>query len=185
MPEFRKHIHNAAYAEGWGLYTERLADEMGLYSGAVDRMGMFSADSMRACRLVVDTGLHALGWSREQAVALHGRRTRRWPRGSCRPEIDRYIVSPGQATSYMVGRLEIQRMRAEAEQRQGDGFEVKEFHSAVLDSGSLPLGVLDEVVARPAWPERVPSASRGRRAPWVLAALLDVHPEGTWSASTA
>ena len=68
VPEFRKHIHNAAYAEGWGLYTERLSDEMGLYSSAVDRMGMFAADSMRACRLVVDTGLHALGWSRQQAV---------------------------------------------------------------------------------------------------------------------
>ncbi|MCW2820370.1 MAG: hypothetical protein JWR64_165 [Marmoricola sp.] len=145
VPEFRKHIHNAAYAEGWGLYTERLADEMGLYSTAVDRMGMFAADSMRACRLVVDTGLHALGWSREQAVRymvenspLH--------EGIVRPEVDRYLVAAGQATSYMVGRLEIQRMRAEAEQRQGSAFQVKAFHSAVLDSGSLPLGVLDRVV---------------------------------------
>ncbi len=145
VPEFRKHINNAAYAEGWALYTERLADEMGLYTAAVDRMGMFAADSMRACRLVVDTGLHALGWSREQAVQymvenspLH--------EGIVRPEIDRYVVSPGQACSYMVGRLEIQRMRAEAEQRQGSAFSVKRFHSAVLDSGSLPLGVLDDVV---------------------------------------
>ena len=73
MPEFRKHLHNSAYAEGWGLYTERLSDEMGLYSASVDRMGMYSADSMRACRLVVDTGLHALGWSRQQADRLHGR----------------------------------------------------------------------------------------------------------------
>ncbi len=145
VPEFRKHINNAAYAEGWGLYSERLSDEMGLYTAAVDRMGMFAADSMRACRLVVDTGLHALGWSREQAVQymvenspLH--------EGIVRPEIDRYLVSPGQACSYMVGRLEIQRMRAEAEQRQGSAFSVKRFHSAVLDSGSLPLGVLDDVV---------------------------------------
>ncbi len=145
VPEFRKHISNAAYAEGWALYTERLADEMELYTAAVDRMGMFAADSMRACRLVVDTGLHALGWSREQAVQymvenspLH--------EGIVRPEIDRYVVSPGQACSYMVGRLEIQRMRAEAEQRQGSAFSVKRFHSAVLDSGSLPLGVLDDVV---------------------------------------
>ncbi len=145
VPEFRKHIHNAAYAEGWGLYTERLSDEMGLYSSAVDRMGMFAADSMRACRLVVDTGLHALGWSREQAVEYMVTNS---PLADAmvRPEIDRYIVSPGQATSYMVGRLEIQRMRAEAEQRQGSAFDVKKFHSAVLDSGSLPLGVLDEVV---------------------------------------
>jgi uncharacterized protein (DUF885 family) len=145
VPEFRKHIHNSAYAEGWGLYTERLADEMGLYSSAVDRMGMFSADSMRACRLVVDTGLHALGWSREQAVDYMVANSP-LAEGVIRPEIDRYIVSPGQATSYMVGRLEIQRMRAEAEQRQGAAFDVRKFHSAVLDSGSLPLGVLDELV---------------------------------------
>ena len=145
VPEFRKHIHSAAYAEGWGLYTERLSDEMGLYTGAVDRMGMYAADSMRACRLVVDTGLHALGWSREQAVQYMVANS---PLADAmvRPEIDRYIVSPGQATSYMVGRLEIQRMRAEAEQRQGEAFSVKDFHSAVLDSGGLPLGVLDDVV---------------------------------------
>ena len=145
VPEFRKHIHNAAYAEGWGLYSERLSDEMGLYSTAVDRMGMVSADSMRACRLVVDTGLHALGWSREQAVDYMVANSP-LAEGVVRPEVDRYIVSPGQATSYMVGRLEIQRMRREAEQRQGAGFEVRKFHSAVLDSGSLPLGVLDDVV---------------------------------------
>jgi uncharacterized protein (DUF885 family) len=145
VPEFRKHLHNSAYAEGWGLYTERLSDEMGLYSSAVDRMGMFSADSMRACRLVVDTGLHALGWSRQQAVDYMLENSP-LAEGVVRPEVDRYVVAPGQATSYMVGRLEIQRMRAEAEQRQGDAFSVKAFHSAVLDSGSLPLGVLDQVV---------------------------------------
>ena len=145
VPEFRKHLHNSAYAEGWGLYTERLADEMGLYSGPVDRIGMLAADSMRACRLVVDTGMHALGWSRERAVQYmvdnSPLRT-----SMCQPEVDRYAVTPGQACSYMVGRVEIQRMRAEAEQRQGDRFDVKQFHSAVLDSGSLPLRVLDRVV---------------------------------------
>jgi uncharacterized protein (DUF885 family) len=145
LPEFRKHVHNAAYAEGWGLYTERLADEMGLYSGAVDRMGMFSADSMRACRLVVDTGLHALGWSRQQAVDYMLANSP-LTEGVCRPEVDRYLLYPGQATSYMIGRLEILRMRAEAQQRQGDAFDIRRFHTAVLDNGSLPLGVLDEVV---------------------------------------
>jgi uncharacterized protein (DUF885 family) len=145
VPEFRKHIHNSAYAEGWGLYTERLADEMGLYAGTVDRMGMFSADSMRACRLVVDTGLHAMGWSRQQAVDYMVANSP-LTEGVCRPEVDRYILYPGQATSYMIGRLEILRMRAEAQQRQGDRFDVRKFHSAVLDNGSLPLGVLDEVV---------------------------------------
>ena len=146
MPEFRKHLHNSAYAEGWGLYTERLSDEMGLYTAAVDRMGMYSADSMRACRLVVDTGLHALGWSRQQAIDYMVDNSP-LTEGVCRPEVDRYICSPGQATSYMIGRLEIQRMRAEAEQRQGAAFDIKKFHSAVLDSGSLPLEVLDRVVA--------------------------------------
>jgi uncharacterized protein (DUF885 family) len=145
LPDFRKHIHNSAYAEGWGLYTERLADEMGLYSGAVDRMGIFSADSLRACRLVVDTGLHALGWSRQQAIDYMVANSP-MTEGICRPEVDRYILSPGQATSYMIGRLEIMRMRAEAQQRQGEAFDIRKFHTAVLDNGSLPLGVLDEVV---------------------------------------
>jgi uncharacterized protein (DUF885 family) len=145
VPDFRKHLHNSAYAEGWGLYTERLADEMGLYTEPIDRVGMLSADSMRACRLVVDTGLHALGWSRQQAIDYMVDNSP-LTEGVVRPEVDRYICNPGQATSYMIGRLEIQRMRAEAEQRQGDRFDVKKFHSAVLDSGSLPLAVLDEVV---------------------------------------
>ncbi len=146
VPEFRKHLHNNAYAEGWGLYTERLADEMGLYSSAVDRMGMYAADSMRACRLVVDTGLHALGWSREQAVRYMVDNSP-LADSMVRPEIDRYITNPGQATGYMVGRVEIERIRAAAEARQGSAFDIKRFHSAVLDQGSLPLGVLDEVVA--------------------------------------
>ena len=143
IPKFRKHVHNSGYAEGWGLYTERLSDEMGLYSSALDRMGMYSADSMRACRLVVDTGLHAMGWSRQQAVDFMVANSP-LTEGVVRPEVDRYVVAPGQATSYMVGRLEIQRMRREAEAR--GGFDIKQFHSAVLDSGSLPLDVLDAVV---------------------------------------
>jgi uncharacterized protein (DUF885 family) len=147
IPAIRRFSENAAYAEGWGLYTERLADEMGLYSGPVDRLGMLAADSMRACRLVVDTGLHALGWSRQQAVDYMVANSP-LREGVVRPEIDRYIVTPGQACSYMVGRLEIERIRREAQDRQGEAFDVKEFHSAVLDGGALPLGVLDEVVAR-------------------------------------
>jgi uncharacterized protein (DUF885 family) len=146
IPEFRKHLHSSAYAEGWGLYTERLSDEMGLYSSSLDRMGMYSADSMRACRLVVDTGLHALGWSRQQAIDFMVANSP-LREGVCRPEVDRYICHPGQATSYMIGRLEIDRIRREAEERQGDRFDVRRFHSAVLDSGSLPLGVLDRVVS--------------------------------------
>ena len=146
IPEFRKHLHNSAFAEGWGLYSERLSDEMGLYTGPIERLGMLSADSMRAGRLVVDTGLHALGWSREQAVQFMLDNSP-LSAGVVRPEVDRYVVSPGQATSYMIGRLEIQRLRREAEARQGDRFEVPAFHSAVLDAGSLPLDVLEQVIA--------------------------------------
>lgn len=135
----------AAYNEGWGLYTERLADEMGLYSSDLDRVGMLSADSMRACRLVVDTGLHALGWSRDQAIAYmidHSPMTRTQVEG----EIDRYISSPGQALGYMMGRLEIDRIRKDAELALGDGFDLKEFHDAVLSTGSVPISTLRRVV---------------------------------------
>jgi uncharacterized protein (DUF885 family) len=145
VPELRKHLYNSAYAEGWGLYSERLADEMELYGSSLDRMGIFSADSLRACRLVVDTGLHAMGWSRQQAVDYMVQNSP-MTEAICKPEVDRYILTPGQATSYMIGRLEILRMRAEAQERQGAAFDIKKFHSAVLDSGSLPLSVLDDVV---------------------------------------
>ena len=147
VPDFRRLGFISAYGEGWGLYSERLSDEMGLYSGPVDRAGMLAADSMRACRLVVDTGLHALGWGRRQAIDYMIANSP-LTEAMVRPEVDRYIVSPGQATSYMIGRLEIQRMRREAEQRLGAGFDIKKFHSAVLDSGTIPLAVLDTVVRR-------------------------------------
>jgi uncharacterized protein (DUF885 family) len=118
---------------------------MGLYSSPLDRMGMLSADSMRACRLVVDTGMHALGWSRQQAIdyMLANSPMRA---GHVAAEVDRYAVTPGQALSYMIGRLEIQRIRRAAEQRQGDAFDIRAFHDAILDSGPMPLGLLDQVV---------------------------------------
>jgi uncharacterized protein (DUF885 family) len=145
IPEFRKHGFIAAYGEGWGLYTERLADEMGLYSTPLDRMGMLEADSMRACRLVVDTGMHALGWSRQRAIDYM---TDNSPMAVSQiiPEIDRYAVTPGQALAYMIGRLEIQRIRRDAEARLGSAFEIKGFHDAVLGSGIMPLPILDRVV---------------------------------------
>jgi len=145
IPEFRKRAFIAAYGEGWGLYTERLADEMGLYSSPLDRMGMLSADSMRACRLVVDTGMHALGWSRRQAIdyMLANSPMRE---GHITAEIDRYAVTPGQALAYMIGRLEIQRIRREAEAALGPRFEIQAFHDTVLGSGLMPLPVLDRVV---------------------------------------
>jgi uncharacterized protein (DUF885 family) len=145
VAEFRKWSFIAAYGEGWGLYTERLADEMGLYSTPMDRLGMLSADSMRACRLVVDTGLHALGWSRRQAVEymLVNSPMRE---SHVQAEIDRYIVSPGQALAYMIGRLEIQRIRTDAERRLGARFDIKRFHDTVLGSGAVPLPVLGDLV---------------------------------------
>jgi uncharacterized protein (DUF885 family) len=145
IPEFRKRLFIAAYGEGWGLYSERLSDEMGLYSTPLDRMGMLEADSMRACRLVVDTGMHALGWSRQQAIAYMVANSP-MAVGHVTAEIDRYAVTPGQALAYMIGRLEIQRIRREAEDALGDRFSIKGFHDAVLGSGLMPLPVLDRVV---------------------------------------
>jgi uncharacterized protein (DUF885 family) len=134
-----------AYGEGWGLYTERLADEMGLYSSPLDRVGMLSADSMRACRLVVDTGMHALGWSRDAAIAYvlaHSPLSEQQIVG----EIDRYIGSPGQALSYMIGRLEIDRIRAAAESALGERFDIRAFHDVVIGSGSITLASLRRLV---------------------------------------
>ncbi|NQY58250.1 MAG: DUF885 domain-containing protein [Ilumatobacteraceae bacterium] len=133
-----------AYLEGWGLYTERLADEMGLYSSELSRVGMLSADSMRACRLVVDTGMHALGWSRAEAIDYVERHS---PLSSTQieGEIDRYIGMPGQALSYMIGRLEIDSIRAAAE--ASDSFEIAAFHDQVLGYGMVPLPTLRRIVA--------------------------------------
>ncbi|MDJ0925782.1 MAG: DUF885 domain-containing protein [Acidimicrobiia bacterium] len=145
IPEFRKHAMITVYAEGWGLYTERLADEMGLYSGPLERIGMLSADSMRAGRLVVDTGIHAKGWTRQQAIDFMADNSP-LSLGTIEPEIDRYIGWPGQATAYMIGRLEMVRMRAEAETAMRDRFDIKGFHDTVLCSGLVPLGTLDRMV---------------------------------------
>src|SRR5262249_43191179 len=105
-----RYLYNSGYAEGWGLYAERLADEMKLYSSDLDRMGMLSGQAMRAARLVIDSGLHTMGWSRDQAIDYMLSHTTE-DRGSVTSEIDRYIIWPGQATSYMLGMLEIQKAR--------------------------------------------------------------------------
>jgi uncharacterized protein (DUF885 family) len=146
LPMLRRIADVNAYVEGWGLYCERLADEMGLYSTDVARLGMLTADSMRAGRLVVDTGLHAKGWTRQQSVDYLSEHT---PMAAVEieAEVDRYIAYPGQALSYMVGRLELQRIRADAEAALGDRFDMKGFHDVVLGNGPLPLSVLAEVVA--------------------------------------
>lgn len=145
LPMLRRLAQVTAYLEGWGLYCERLADEMGLYTDDVSRLGMLALDSLRACRLVVDTGLHAHGWSRAQGVAYLQENTP-LPLVEIESEVDRYLAAPGQALAYMVGRLEIQRIRAEAEQALGSRFDIREFHDLVLGGGPLPLAVLDAVV---------------------------------------
>ncbi|HJQ45461.1 MAG TPA: DUF885 domain-containing protein [Amycolatopsis sp.] len=145
LPLLRRIGDFTAYAEGWGLYCERLAQEMGLYSGDISLLGMLTTDSMRAGRLVVDTGLHAKGWSRQQAVDFLNENTP-MPQVEIEAEVDRYIAYPGQALSYMVGRLEILRIRGAAEQALGAGFDIRAFHDVVLGGGSLPMSVLDQVV---------------------------------------
>jgi uncharacterized protein (DUF885 family) len=145
VPMFRKHASITAYAEGWGLYTERLADEMGLYSGPLERIGMLSADSMRAGRLVVDTGIHALGWSRREAVAYLADNSP-MSMATIEGEVDRYIGMPGQALAYMIGRLEIMRLRGEAQRSLGSRFDIKGFHDVVLGSGLVPLETLGRMV---------------------------------------
>jgi uncharacterized protein (DUF885 family) len=132
-----------AYGEGWGLYAERLADEMGLYATPLQRVGMLTLDSLRASRLVVDTGIHAKGWTRQRAIDfLHDHTA--LVRGIVEAEVDRYIADPGQAAAYMVGRLEIEGLRADATRRLGDRFSIPGFHGTILH-GMAPL---DELARR-------------------------------------
>jgi len=145
LPEFRKHQGVTAFVEGWGLYSERLADEIGLYSGDLDRLGMLSFDAWRACRLVVDTGMHALGWTRQQPIEYMTANTL-LAENNIVNEVDRYLTDPGQALAYKAGQLEILRLRAEAKQRLGTRFDIKQFHDAVLENGALALPVLRQQV---------------------------------------
>jgi uncharacterized protein (DUF885 family) len=147
LPAFRRFNGCTAYVEGWGLYTERLSDEMGLLSGDLDRFGVLSFDAWRASRLVVDTGIHAMGWTREQAIDFMTAHTA-LGENNIGNEVDRYIAWPGQALAYKLGQLELLRLRAEARERQGERFDIRRFHDVVLGSGALPLPVLRQVVER-------------------------------------
>jgi uncharacterized protein (DUF885 family) len=146
LPAFRRHAETTAFVEGWGLYSERLADEMGLYSGDLDRIGMLSYDAWRASRLVVDTGMHALAWSRSSAIEFMTSHTA-LGLNNIANEVDRYIGWPGQALAYKIGQLEIRRLRSEAEAALGAAFDIRRFHDAVLGHGALPLSVLRRSVA--------------------------------------
>lgn len=145
IPEFRKHSGVTAFVEGWGLYSERLASEMGLYSSDLDRIGVLSYDSWRACRLVVDTGMHAKGWTREEAINYMIENSA-LAKNNIVNEVDRYITWPGQALAYKTGQLEIMRLRKQAEESLGKKFEIKKFHDTLLGNGALPLEALRQVV---------------------------------------
>jgi uncharacterized protein (DUF885 family) len=147
LPAIRRHSLYTAYVEGWAHYTERLAEEMGMYSSDEDRVGMLAGQAWRAARLVVDTGMHFHGWTRDRAVALL-REIKTGPETETQNEIDRYIVWPGQALAYKVGHRKIAELRAGAEAAMGSAFDVRAFHDEVLRHGALPLSVLEEVVAR-------------------------------------
>ena len=140
-PRAAQFLFNSGFGEGWALYAERLADELHLYSDDASRFGMLSNAAWRACRLVIDTGIHAFGWDRERAIQfLLDHAT--LPRSQAAQEVDRYISMPGQATAYMIGYLEIDRLRMEAEKALGPRFDLRKFHDAVLGGGTVPLPVL-------------------------------------------
>ncbi len=151
LPLVRRNFGCTAYVEGWALYTERLADELGLYESESDRFGMLSYDAWRASRLVVDTGLHALGWSRERAIEYMEANTL-LARNNIENEVDRYIATPGQALAYKLGQREILSLRAEARERLGERFKLADFHDRVLENGAVTLAVLRAQVE--AWIER-------------------------------
>ncbi len=145
LPAFRKLDGSTAFVEGWALYTEVLAEEMGLYSSDRDRLGKVSYDAWRASRLVVDTGIHALGWTRQQAESFMREHTALTPINISN-EVDRYIGWPGQALAYKVGQLEILRLRREAQEKMGNKFDLKAFHAVVLGAGAVTLPVLEQRV---------------------------------------
>jgi uncharacterized protein (DUF885 family) len=147
IPDFRKYSGVTAFIEGWGLYAERLADEMGLYSSDLDRIGVLSFDAWRVCRLVVDTGMHAMNWTRSQAIAFMLENTA-LAENNIVNEVDRYITWPAQAVAYKVGQLEILRLREEAKHRLGHLFDIRDFHDSLLSNGAIPLEVLRQVMDR-------------------------------------
>jgi uncharacterized protein (DUF885 family) len=145
LPAFRRLSGPTAYVEGWGLYTERLSAEMGLLSGELDRFGTVSFDAWRACRLVVDTGLHALGWSRDRAIGFMVEHTA-LAENNIVNEVDRYLAMPGQALAYKLGQREILRLRDEARAALGGAFDIRAFHDVVLGQGAVGLATLRRVV---------------------------------------
>jgi uncharacterized protein (DUF885 family) len=147
LPRFRRFERNVAYVEGWALYSESLGRELGLFTDPMQWYGRLSDEMLRAMRLVVDTGLHAEGWTRERAIR-YMRDNSSLAMTDIEAEVERYIVNPGQALGYKIGDLRIQALRRRAEETLGAHFDVREFHSAVLTDGALPMEVLERRIER-------------------------------------
>jgi prolyl oligopeptidase len=157
MPEFQKHADTGAFIEGWALYAESLGPDLGLYRDVYSRFGQLAYEMWRAVRLVVDTGIHSRGWSRQQAIDFFLTNSGKTPH-DVEVEVDRYIVWPGQALAYKVGELRIRELRRHAETTLGSGFVLREFHDELLGRGALPLDLLEPRMK--SWVER---KSRGGR----------------------
>lgn len=171
LPEFRRYVEFVAYAEGWALYAESLGEGMGFYADPYSMYGHLSWEMVRACRLVIDTGIHAFGWDRARAIAyLHDNAGIN--EAFATAEIDRYIVNPGQALGYKLGELKIKALRARAAAALGERFELRRFHNALIDDGALPLPVLERCIDAWIATERLrPRAATSASAPVAALAL--------------
>ena len=147
LPAFRRFGGVTAYSEGWGLYSEELGKDMGFYTDPYSDFGRLGMELWRAGRLVVDTGLHHKRWSREQAIAWLTENTPN-PPGDIEKAIERYIVYPGQATAYMIGKLKIMELREKARAELGTRFDIRDFHDVILTSGPVPLSIMEENVGQ-------------------------------------
>ena len=145
VPAFRRFGGVTAYSEGWGLYSEELGKDMGFYQDPYSDFGRLGMELWRACRLVVDTGLHHKRWSREKAIQYLTDNTPN-PDGDIRKAIERYAVYPGQATAYMIGKLKIMELRSRAKTELGTAYDIREFHDVILKNGPVPLSIMEENV---------------------------------------
>ena len=145
IPQFRKNLYLSAYGEGWGLYSEYLADEMGIYRTPYEKFGQLTYEMWRACRLVVDTGIHAMGWMRQEVVDYMSENTA-LSIHEVNTETDRYIAWPGQALSYKIGELKIRELRERAKKALGEDFDIRAFHNVILEEGTVTLPILEERV---------------------------------------